>query len=248
MTMRGGLWLGVAAGCLWAAAAHAAAGFSISPFKTQLVPGVARGDSEVFHLSNTAGEPQAVEMRVERWRMDDAGRELNEPDGGSVEVYPRQFVLQPHATQAVRVRWKGGEVGREQAFRVVAEQLPVDFVKDRVEGPLRFLVVYRAALYVAPPAARPQVEVAAFNIEGEGRDRRLKLVLANTGTAHTLLRDPLLVVDGNDGTTARVQGKAVEGLQGQNIHAGARRVFSLPWPAGAQAEPKAVQLEFTPEF
>lgn len=233
---------------LLAGLCHAAAGFSISPFKARLMPGVARGDSEVFQLNNTASEPQAVEMRIERWRLDENGNEFNEPDVESFEVYPRQFVLQPKATQAVRVRWKNGAVASEQAFRLIAEQLPVDFTEDVPAGSLRFLVVYRAALYVSPAKPKAQVDVESFSEDLMDGVRRLRLVLRNNGNAHTLLRNPVLSVSDASGTAVKMDGAQVEALDGQNIHAGMRRMLMLPWPEGLQGELKAVQLEFTPEF
>lgn len=236
----------VLAGCGWLNVGYAAAGFSISPFKTQLVPGAARGGSEVFQLSNTASEPQAVEMAVQSWGVDETGQEVNADADAEFEVYPRQFVLQPKATQAVRVRWKGGKVAQERAYRVIAEQLPVDFVKETEGGPLKFLVVYRAALYVSPANAKSKVEVERFSAEQQKGAKVLRVVLANTGTAHTLLRAPLLIATAADGKMVRLD--AGEGLEGVNIHAGAKRVVDMPWPEGLQTEPKALKLEFTPEF
>lgn len=239
----------VVAGLCLAGTSGWAASFSIEPFKVQMVP--ARGkSSQLFRFANAGTTPQAVQIRIETWMQDASGTEINTPDTESFGVYPNQFVLQPRGTQTVRVTWKQPMPEVEKAFRLVAEQLPVDFPNhgpDAEESEaLRYLLVYRAALYVAPAKAKSQVDVvgvARIDVDGQPK---LVLDVTNSGKAHTLLKAPKLTLTQADGEVKAVSdGPTIAGLTGQNIMPGMTRRLELPWPEGVSHDVKAVGLDFT---
>lgn len=227
-----------------------ASSFSIEPFKAQLMP--ARGKtSQVFRFANTGDTPQAINMAVESWTFDTHGVEVNKPDSDSFTIYPQQFVLAPRSEQRVRVTWTKPMPETEQAFRLIAEQLPVDFstvdtLPTSAEQALRYLLVYRAALYVTPPKARNEVDVQAFTTSTDDHGQRwLDLTLANAGRAHTLLKNPTLTLEDTSGQNLSLSGAPMDALNGQNIMAGGLRKVRVPLPANATNEIKAVALDFT---
>lgn len=226
-----------------------AASFSIEPFKVLLVP--ERGKTtQLFKFANAGNTPQAVQVRAESWSMDDQGREMNEADKDSFSIYPAQFVLQPRGEQNVRVTWLKEAPQTEQAFRLVAEQLPVDFPDVQVnpdEPAIRYLLTYRAALYVAPAKAKSEVTVNAFQEKTlEDGTRVLELEVANKGLAHTLLKSPVLkITDRADAVHTLSSGAQIEALSGQNVMPGKVRRLLLPWPEGMPEGIKAVALDFT---
>lgn len=227
-----------------------ASSFSIEPFKAQLMP--ARGKtSQVFRFANTGDTPQAINMAIESWAFDANGTEINQPDTESFTIYPQQFVLPPRSEQRVRVTWTKPMPETEQAFRLIAEQLPVDFstvdsLPTGAEQALRYLLVYRAALYVTPPKARNEVDVQDFTTTTDATGQRwLDLTLANAGRAHTLLKNPTLTLEDTSGQSHNLSGASMDTLNGQNNMAGGLRKVRVPLPATATNEIKAVALDFT---
>lgn len=135
----------------------------------------------------------------------------------------------------------------EQPFRLIAEQLPVDLEGQLDSNSIRFLLAYRAALYITPPHAKPLVGVEHFaRVAGDGGDT-LDMIVANTGKAHTLLGKPVLLVERMDGTSFRLEGADVQAaLADRNLHAGGKLKVRLPWPEQEGGEIKGLKLEFTP--
>lgn len=86
-----------------------------------------RGATRVFRVENAGPEPAAVEISAHRRRADAEGADLLEEADDDFAIFPRQIVLRPGQVQAVRVQWLGRESPeRELAYRLIAEQLPLD--------------------------------------------------------------------------------------------------------------------------
>lgn len=220
--------------------------FGFSPFKMELAP-EGENASQVFEITNDEDYAQAVQVGVQRWQQDKEGGESNAPADDVLAVYPRQFILKPKSVQMVRVRWMGPkDIASEQAFRVVAEQLPVNFdVDPRAKKAIRFLVTYRAALYVRPQDARHDIVVE--NIEPAAGPDQLELTLVNKGNAHVLMKEPVVTLKTKDGAVS-VKQEQLSGLEGENIHAGLSRKVTIPRPAGMTELPSHALLDFVPEF
>jgi fimbrial chaperone protein len=67
-----------------------------------------------FDVINTTDAPVAVQMRATTRRIDRDGTEFNEDAADRLQVFPTQLILRPGQRQAVRVRWIGGGVPREE--------------------------------------------------------------------------------------------------------------------------------------
>ena len=113
-----------------------------------------KNSSRLFTITNDSlTERIAVKVSVFTRIMDEWGNETLEPAPGDFLIYPAQSLLNPGDSRSVRIKWKGGTVGsREKAYRIIAEQLPVDFTEEdlRDDGAgIRFTFRYEGSLYVA---------------------------------------------------------------------------------------------------
>lgn len=222
--------------------------FGFSPFKARLSPASQKA-SQLFEIRNDEDYPQAIQISVHRWQHQPDGTEVNQSADDVLSVYPNQFVLKPGSTQAIRLRYTGTATpSAEQAFRVVAEQLPVSLdARPDTRKAIRFLVTYRAALYVTPDDAQPRIEpigVQSQTIKGE---RYLAVSLANRGSAHALVKKPVFTFY-TPQTSYKVDATGLANLDGENIHAGSQREFLVPWPSGLKEVPQRVAVDFTPDF
>ncbi|WP_207476684.1 fimbrial biogenesis chaperone [Arenibaculum pallidiluteum] len=221
----------------------AAQAFRLVPIEIEFAPS-GRGATQIVRVENDRSDPAAIEIRMMGREMTADGEDRLTPADDSFVVHPAQIVLMPGQGQSVRVQWAGPSApDRELPFRLVAEQLPVDLGAAPPQGgQVRLLVRYVASVYVAPQGARPDVQVARANSAPGGM---LELVLVNRGTAHRILREPVLTVSGG-GRSVTLQGEALKGLGGENILAGVERRFLLPWPGGLPQGAITASLNLAP--
>ena len=112
-------------------------------------------------------------------------------------------------------------------------------------GPrLKFLLRFKAALYVTPPKAKDDIKVAGFTPDPEG----LALDLENGGSAHALIREPAVKLTLADGKTMLVSGPGAHALNDINVHAGAQRRVVLPLLPSVAASVRGVNLEYLSGF
>ena len=218
------------------AAAAPALAFEMTPLELGLDP-AGRKSAGSFRIVNIDARPIAVEVGVFTREMTDEGSDILRPADDDFIVYPPQMIVMPGQTQTLRVQYVGDPVdGVERAYRLIAEQLPIDLgdERDRDGGSITLLVRYVASLYVGPPSASPALRViAAVPAPRE----RMRVVLANEGTGHALLTNLTLRVGGRE-----LSDDAIEGLLGENILAGVTRSFFIPWPEGVARQPQALEL------
>jgi len=202
-------------------------GFSFSPMTVSISPSGAAAVM-TYKVTNESDQQTAVSIKVTTRVIDPSGKETNEPADKLFLVFPARVVLKANSSQNVKVQYRGpANIGSEQAFRVVAEQLPVDFSKSTSSG-VSILLTYVAALYVTPKNAAPKLVVA--KVIGSQKDgiQGLDLTIKNEGTQHALISNPIIKVN-NNGSGIEFSGEAAGALDGQNILALSERIVFVPW-------------------
>ncbi|MBP2313877.1 fimbrial biogenesis chaperone [Azospirillum soli] len=228
--------------CLLLAQVSPASAFRLVPIEMEFAPS-GRGATQIFRLENDTAEPVAIEVSLMTRRMTEQGEDQLEPAGENFAIFPEQIVLQGNQSQSVRVQWMGNaNPSQELAFRLVAEQLPVDLGKAPLPGgQVRLLVRYVASVYVTPQGAKPDPVVTSVAPQGKA----LAVTVTNRGTSRQILRDATLTVTGG-GKTVTLRGEQLTGLLGENVLAGATRRFSIPLPAGLPQGPLSATLAAAP--
>jgi len=217
----------------------------ISPFKATLLPHSPQM-TQVFRLENNSDATAALQVSILSWNIAPDGTEINEEVEDDFVVFPAQLVLPPHESRAIRIQWRGPpDIKSEKSYRVLAEQIPVR-LKDTPEtgSAVKFMVRFKAALYVTPPGIKSNVTVKETRFE----NNRLHITLTNDGTAHTLLKSPVLTLTGADGKIVTLDSAALKPMDGENMHAGATRIFIVPAPADNLTAIRSAHLDFEPAF
>ncbi len=242
------LWLLAAAFLLFVPAPAEA--FKLTPIEMLFAP-AGRGATQTFQITNAHNQPIAVEIRIAARDMKLNGEDVLRDAEDSFVVYPAQAIVLPGKSQTVRVQWLGDTAPkRELAFRMIAEQLPIDLDRSPGDGArLKLLVRYIASLYVAPRGVKAKVVLeSAGRKTAPNGEAKLAVVLHNQGTAHSLLRGLTLNVTGQAPGGGKVSvaltAKQLGGMIGQNLLAGRRRVFRLPWPAKLSSGPVVVTFNY----
>lgn len=222
--------------------AHA---FRLVPITKEFAP-YGHGASQAFRVENNSDELLAVQISILRREIDLGGTEHNAPAEDDFIVYPSQMIIKPKQVQTVRVKWVGGAQQKtELAYRILAEQLPIDFGKEEFSGAkINLLVRYLGSIYIVPEGAKPDIRVeSAAAATGSDRQRSLQLVLHNQGTAHGLLRNSKLTLE-SGGKTITLGSEDLPEILGENLLAGNRRRFLVRWPEALPDGPVKASLHF----
>jgi fimbrial chaperone protein len=232
-------------------AAAAAVAFTLEPI-TRDFTASGQGATQTFRLTNPDNHPVAVKVTMVHREMNPQGKETYTDASDLFVVFPSQVVLKADTSQVVRVQWRGpAKVESEQNFRIIAEELPVDFGETHQQGGnISILFRYLGSVYVTPSDASPDVKVAAIETVDESSGRHGFLVtFENDGTAHVLMNDLTLTITGltADGGTydKKFQSDDLKGANGENMLAGHKRVFYVPVQGTEPLPERNLHAEFS---
>lgn len=224
-----------------------ASAFRFSPFRSKFEP-TGPESNQLFQVENNTGVPVSVQIRVADRKIDVDGRETLNDNEKDFVIFPAQMILPSHSVRAVRVQWIGdSSLKREMAYRIIAEQLPVDLSQGKPKSSsVNFLVSYHGALFVTPPGLSQDVAVDAFGITQDPHQKEmLELVLHNRGSQHVLLRNLKLDIRDEAGNVVTLSdAQALKGMTDETVLAGQRRRFLLPRPTELRANPTQVGFSF----
>lgn len=222
----------------------------LSPFSVELAPSGA-GATRLFELENDESQPVAVQISMVRREMDVAGRETLTDAESEFIVFPPQIILLPQDQRGVRVQWLGDPAPKaELAYRIVVEQLPiVNAPPDELRGPkITVLFRFEGTLYITPRGARSDLIVERTEArQKNGAPPELAVSLWNRGNAHAIVSGVALdIASEASGKVVRLGEERLERMAGENVLAGQRRMFLLPWPDDLPRGPARASLVVSP--
>ena len=238
------------AGCaVVAAAAPSLLGaYDLKPIVVQLTPSGA-GAAQQMTITNSHKVPIAIEVKAFRREQLPDGSDKLTAENDDIIISPPQMVIQPGSSQAFKVRWIGDpKPTREQAFRIVTTQLPINFKSQQqgeVNAKLNLTYKYEAALYVVPAGSAPLATLSgAAPVKDDKGVTWLELTIKNDGNARALLDKPAVTLRpaGGGGETV-ISGASATPLQNFNVLAGSERKIRLPWPEGLPDGPLTATLK-----
>lgn len=226
-----------------------ASAFTLEPMSTSLAPSGA-GAIGTFRLKNDNVERIAIRIAVLERSMTPEGKDQTQAADKLFTIYPSRLVLEPSSSATFKIQWKGAtSPDRELCFRLVAEQVPVDFGTTRASG-IRIMFRYVASLYVTPVSSTWKLlaESALGAIDGDG-NRGFLVEVLNSGGRHVIAVDSSFELReaGSDADPILLSGEAIGSADGANYLPGLPRRFFLPHPDAVPGRIYDARLGFTPE-
>jgi len=221
--------------------------FTLEPMSST-VSDTGTGTVATFRIANEGKERVAIRISVLTREVSEDGKETNLSTGDRFLVFPSRFIVEPGAQRALKIQWRGGPVGEgELPFRVIAEQVPVEFEKREGSG-ITLLFRYVGALYVRPSGAKP-ADIRMASVSGVKQEgfHGLEVLVENRGGAHSILVDPVLEIETLPGSFTRITGEALEGMEGQNVLNGTVRRFLVPWDEAEEGRPYNSRFSYDAE-
>lgn len=227
--------------------------FNLEPIQVEFTPSGSLA-TQSFMFTSTGDKPVAIQLGMVTREISLDGKEINTDADDQFLIYPPQLVIPPGEQQAVRVTWLGDPIPtKELAFRIIAEQVPVDLTEltQTEKGKtvsVKILFRYVGSVYIKPEGVAPKLvlESASSQKDKAGADQ-LVLNVANQGTAHRLLQNIKVTVKAGSGQSVTLAGdKQLEGILNENILADSKRQFILPWPKEIPVGPVTATFDTNP--
>jgi fimbrial chaperone protein len=191
-----------------------------------------------YRVRNTQDREIAVRIQVTTRDHDADGREVREDAADQWLVFPSRMTLAPGQTQAVRVQYTvAGGLEREKAFRIIAEQVPVNISEGDRRSGINVLFRYEGSMYVRPGQFAPDILlVEAERRFADGNFVGILVRFENRGTTHAILNNLVLhfTLTGAGGRTAETLDVGEDDLAvlgGRNLLAGRVLEEVVPLPA-----------------
>ena len=180
-------------------------------------------NSTLFFLENDSDQPIAVMTTLLKREMNIEGVETNKPILDELTIYPSQLIIPANEKRSVKVTWVGKSTpDTEQAYRLVAEQLPIELNKEKKKkASIKVLLRYVAALYVEPEKLSSEVSLKKLEVD----DKNVSFLVTNKGKKHQVLSNLKLKVLGK---SMELDSQDLQGMSGENILALSDRVFHFP--------------------
>jgi fimbrial chaperone protein len=202
--------------------------FTFMPMSVSISPSGAQSVAS-FRLTNDSAQQIAILIKATTRSIDENGNETNEPADKDFTIFPTKVVIQPNSFQNIKVQYKGTtKLTKEVAYRIIAEQVPIDFAQPQSSG-VKVLFRYIAALYVAPPNVKEMLSVSKVEYAEQDGKKGFWVTLTNSGTRHALINDPVLKISGGPSGSVTLTEDQVKALQGQNLLPGNVRRFFIPY-------------------
>jgi P pilus assembly protein, chaperone PapD len=223
-------------------AAASAGAFTLEPM-TQLLSPSGEGSFATFRVKNDGVERAALRFSVLYRALSQEGREMNAPADDLFAVYPARLLLEPGATAAIKVQWRGSRaLGSEQSFRFVAEQLPVDSRSSdgSSSSALKIMFRYIASLYVGEDSFVPKLSASVSGALGPEGETGYLVEIRNGGNRHVVAVDASVAL--SDGSM--LSGPALGSLSGENYLPGTSRRVFVPSPDAVEGKDYEAKLSY----
>jgi fimbrial chaperone protein len=210
--------------------------FQFTPISKDFDPN-GSGARQTFRVINDSDKIIGVQISALTRDMDLYGNETLEDASNVFYIYPKQVVVQPNSYQTVRVQWKGpAAVADELSYRIEAEQLPLNFNQSTEGANLNILLVYRGTMYVVPEEVHYDLRMLSIKSHIDiDENKFIAIEMQNDGNTHQIMYKPEFTIISHSGGIATSKVTLIQdelkGFAGENILAGQRRVFLVPWPA-----------------
>ena len=225
--MRKNLYLGVLALATFLNGPVAQA-FQFTPIAQTMRP-TGKGQTAEFRLINDGNDPIAVEVKVMKRVMTATGEDVLTDVTDEFSLFPAQAIITGNDAKLVRVQWLGGpDLTQENAYRIIAEQVPVN-LEHKTKGTgaqIQVMLKYVGSLYVQPEGMKSNLVVTGAKASSDKTGKILQLTVANKGTRHTIVKDPVLMVG-----TVELKAEDLKNFVDTNILVGTERTYNIPFPA-----------------
>ncbi|MBE9191686.1 molecular chaperone [Gloeocapsopsis crepidinum LEGE 06123] len=226
--------------------------FQLLPISRTFSP-AGSGATQSYQVINDTQEKLAVEVSIVERQIDIAGQESHKQAEDDFLIYPPQILLNPGESQTVRVTWLGEpKPSKELAYRLVAEQLPINLEKPQDNqsqpvGTVKLLMRYLGSIYIRPTNVKQNVVLETIEpLQRKNGEKQLAITLHNQGTAHAVLKNlQLRLSAAGQKSMVNLKGEQLAAMNNAVILSGNKRRFIIPHPPELSTGAVTATLDFS---
>ena len=220
--------------------------FTLDPMVTSLSP-LGAGAIRTFRVKNDGTERIAIQLRIVKRSMTPDGKEINDVADDLFKIYPARLVIEPASTVAFKIQWKGvSSPSQELCFRLVAEQVPIDFASNVVSG-IRIMFRYIASVYITPTVSSAELFVESAQGETDANGNAgFMITVRNSGNRHVIATAVSFEV--KEAGALLVGSDVLGAADGANYLPGLKRRFFIRNAAAVPGRVYEALLHYTPEY
>ena len=214
--------------------------FTLEPMSATLEP-KGFGAAKTFRLDNESSNKIAFQITMATREMDEEGKENLEPVTNLFTLFPPQGIIDPGQSQNVRLVWRGtSSPTNELCYRIIAEELPVNFSLEKGKAQIKILIRYQGTVYIRPRGAKPDLKVQSLS---QTPTNVWLLTIANAGSAHENLMNPRLTLTDSSGQQTVITTNYIGNIEGENVLPHHTRTFVVTLPKEIKAQDYRVKLD-----
>lgn len=185
--------------------------------------------TSAIQVRNTGTQPLPVEFSSYRLLMREGSPYAGARADEQLLVFPPASLIEPGATQVVRVQWASQAFPQEdQSFLVVISQVPDQRQTDGVQ----MLLMFNAVVHLKAAGSQPSLQIGDRALDSGSEDLpSLKFDLNNSGSGNAYGRDITLLVSWPQGRREFSSVELAEYAPDLFLPPGSKRTVELPLPA-----------------
>ena len=235
----------------------------VSPMVVEMASSGAKATARV-EVENSGTGLLAFETHITRLDYDKDGNQVEVPADNDFLVFPPQGTLPANGRQVIRLQWLGGaDMPASKSYYMSVNQLPIAMTPDASKPGGEVQIVYhmKARVTVAPPNAKPQVEVVSATpvmVQPKAEAGQplpakiagLTVKVRNTGTRYAMLAGARWIIDGtgtdNQPIHVELSREDLSRLIGVGYIAPTNGTRLFDVPIGKAFAPGSVKIRFQP--
>lgn len=184
--------------------------------------------SSTIRVRNSGTDVLPIEISSYRLELRDGHPVVGAPADEILLVFPPAALIQPGASQIVRLQWVPTVVPvQDQSFLVVMEQLPLDNNND---NGLQMLLAFNAVVHMKAPGSQPQWAIVNRVGASEGSLPSLEIGLNNKGNGNAFGSNISLVLVWGSESRVISPYELANYAPDLFLPPGHTRTFEVPWP------------------
>ncbi len=203
--------------------------FKLSPMEATFIPSEGK-ITNTFSVTNDGQQKIAVQIKMAKRNMDLKGKEKLPSANDDFLIYPDQLIIDKKSKRDVKITWlkKNKEV-QELAYRLIAEQIPVNFKSKRKSkhANIKILLKYIGAIYIDSPKYKSKVIIDNYHYNKS--NKKIDLIIKNIGNKHKILKKIKIALKQKN-INHNFTNKEMKRIIGENVLALSSRKFSIPTP------------------
>ncbi|MEJ2228764.1 MAG: fimbria/pilus periplasmic chaperone [Alphaproteobacteria bacterium] len=197
-------------------------------------------------IVNDGTKQLPVEILVKRLELDENGNKTTTPANDDFYVTPVQTLIDPGATQTIRLQWKGNaQIPSSQHYAFLVNQVPVTMPKG--QSGVQVVFNFETIVNIAPPGGKASIQLLETDIGKDSKGiTRPAVRVKNPGNSYAKLSDATIKLSSGSWSKTLTPGYLRQSMGMGLLQAGKTRRILLPVDVPRGVRQITASIEYKP--